>query len=127
MPRQFTPVLLELYYLETARVDKRLSQCGNAITRDLGFRDQDMQAASRQINAFLIAPSLEMELATLQANGLAVDARIERYLEVACLIDRHPILKKLLFASLNKKKLTRERFISLFANGELKEWIEIFR
>lgn len=126
LPRQFAPVVIELYYLETARVEKRLSERGNEITRDLGIPDEGVKTASQQINAFLVAPSLEMELATLQANGLAVDARIERYLGIARRIDRRPILKKLLFASLSKKKLSRERFVSLLATGELKEWIDPF-
>ncbi len=126
LPRQFSPVVIELYYLETARVENRLAEDANAITRDLGLRDEDVQTASRQINAFLAAPSFEGELASLRANGLSADARIERYLGIARWIDRNRGLKRLLFAGLRQDKLIQEGYIALFTAGALKGWIEAF-
>jgi hypothetical protein len=123
LPRQFAPVVIELYYLETLRVENRLSESSNEITRDLGFQDELVSAASRQMNRFLASPSLEMEIATLQANGFTADSRIEKYLQISRKINQHSLLKKLLFAGLIKSRLTRERFVSQLTIGKLKEWI----
>jgi hypothetical protein len=127
LPRQYAPMVIELYTLETTRIENRLAERGNAITSDLGLRDDDVQTASRQINTFLAAPSLEGELTSLRANGLAADPRVARYLAIARQIDRNPLLKKLLFAGLHKKKLTQPWFVTLFTTGALKGWIEAFR
>lgn len=104
-PAQFSPVLLEFYYLDQPPIQVSLSGVCNEILGELGVRPEQTAAFAAYLETFLAAPSFESAAVVLENLGLSGDQRIAKYLGIAKTIQKNRLLKQLLFAGMNFPEL----------------------
>jgi hypothetical protein len=97
LPARFITALVEWYYYETLPRQYRVAQSGNEMLRDLGVDDDAVAEFARDVNAFLRDPSPTAMLSMLE-DAVAGHPRYREYVRVPSLLERYPILKRLLFA-----------------------------
>jgi hypothetical protein len=93
-----TPVtaaaLVEFYYLATFLPDFEVSGSGNSLTAHVGMDDADLKVIKQHIDEFLRDTSLPSIRNLLSQMGLLANPRIQRYLDLAFVLDRRPLIKR---------------------------------
>jgi hypothetical protein len=122
IPSQFSPVLLEFYYLDQPPVQVSLSGGCNEILGELGVEPEQAAAFAAYLQPFLASPSFESAAVVLENLGLSGDRRIEKYMGVAKTIQKNRLLKQLLFKGINFPELNDEFLkyvISAYSKGKV--------
>ena len=104
-PSQFSPVLLEFYYLDQPPIQVKLSGTCNEILGELGILPEQTTTFAGYLTTFLASPSFESAAVVLENLGLSGDQRIAKYLGTAKTIQQNRLLKQLLFAGMNFPEL----------------------
>ena len=101
---RFFPVLIEAFYLERMPVKIEFSGTPNEMLRELGIEDRHSEAFAGIIRPFASAPSLDSGFEFLRVLRKG-DARVERYIRSAKLLNKNNLLKPILFAMADLNKL----------------------
>ncbi len=99
--------LVELYYLQTPAPPEPVSGEHNAILDSLGITAGHSAAMASALREYLAAPSFQSALRAFQQMGLAADARIERYIRPAQVLEKRPALRALLLLAVRASGLER--------------------
>lgn len=101
-------VLVELYYLKTARPSGEISGAANEVLAGMGISSQHTRDYAAAARAYLSAPSYETALPAFHHLGFLEDTRTERYVDAFHTLRRNPLLLNLLLLGVRNAGLERE-------------------
>ena len=104
---RFVPLLIEAFYLERMPVKIEFSGTPNEMLRELGIEDRHSDTFAGIIRPFASAPSLDSGFEFLRVLRKG-DARVERYIRSAKLLNNNNLLKPILFAMADLNKLNAQ-------------------
>jgi len=116
MSRQQVAIILELYYFENERVNKKLSESHNEVLSELGLSETQSAKLSQTIYQYAISSSFESRITDLaRFLGLENDSRIDKYMSAAKRFQNNWLLKNGLFFGIRRGKIS-EQLVSMVAS-----------
>lgn len=113
MSRQRVAVILELYYFENERVNKKLSGSHNEVLSELGLSEALSTKLAQSISQYAMSSSFESRISDLsRLLGLENDSRIDKYMAAAKSFQKNRLLKTGLFFGIRKGKIS-EQIVSM--------------
>ena len=100
--------LLELFYLESVTLEKKLSGGYNVILQDLGIDEAHVETFVQAATQYLSSPSLASGISLAQQLGMLDDNRVAQYLTAAEQFQKRWIQKKVLLFSLRAGKISKQ-------------------
>jgi hypothetical protein len=116
LSHQQIAVILELFYFETEKVNKKLSGSHNEILNELGLSAALTTKFSQSISQYAMSSSFETRSSVLsKLSGLENDSRIVKYVAAARSFQRNWLLKNGLFFAIRTGKIS-EQIVSMVAS-----------
>lgn len=109
MSHQQVAILLELYYFENERVNKKLSGSHNEVLRQLGLSEMQSTKLSQTISQYARSSSFASRITDLaHLLGLENDSRIDKYMSAAKRFQNNQLLKNGLFFGIRRGKISEQ-------------------
>jgi hypothetical protein len=109
LSRQRIAVILELYYFENERVNKKLSGSHNAVLSELGLNETQSTKLSQSISQYAMSSSFESRITELaRLLGLENDSRIDKYMTAAKQFQKNWFLRNGLFFGIRTGKISEQ-------------------
>lgn len=105
--QQQITMLIELFFAQSTRVDRKLGGSHNAVLSNLGVTPAHTETFVHAMDEYLAAPSFETALSAFQKIGYIENLRIEKYTKAFRAIVKNRIIKKLLFVGIKNAKVDR--------------------
>ena len=105
-PQQIT-VLVELYFMQSARMDWQIAENHNEVLTDLGITLAQTQTYLAAMKEYLTSPSFETALSCFQKIGWLKSSRSEKYLQAYHSLERNRMLKGLLLMGVRNANLEK--------------------
>jgi hypothetical protein len=98
--QQQITVLVELYFMRSARMDWHIAENHNEVLTDLGITPSQTRTYLEAMKAYLPSPSMLTALSCFEKIGWMKSSRSEKYLQAYQSLERNRVLKTLLLMAI---------------------------
>jgi hypothetical protein len=100
-------MLVELYYLQTARPNRSISGAHNEVLAELGITPAQVDIFLPAMQDYVHSPCFETIFSTFQRIGMVKNPRAEKYLKAARQLQKNALLRNILLAAVKNTHLDR--------------------